>query len=105
MDVLVVGGGGREHAICWSLNKSQRVNKLFCAPGNGGISKIAQCVDIAATDIDKIVKFSKETGVSAPGPPLILTSFESHFRDRFVIDSRAFRAWKRLVYASITSEE
>jgi len=58
MKVLVVGSGGREHAICWKLKQSPRVTELFCAPGNGGISGIAQCVPIPATAIDEMVAFA-----------------------------------------------
>lgn len=75
MRVLVVGGGGREHAICWSLKKSPKVTKLYCAPGNGGIAEIAQCVNINATDIEKMVSFAKENAdfvVVAPDDPLAL---------------------------------
>jgi phosphoribosylamine--glycine ligase len=74
MDILVIGGGGREHAICAALRKSPRVEKLYCAPGNGGISKIAECIGIAAADIGKIVAFAKEKPVDfvvvAPDNPL-----------------------------------
>jgi len=73
--VLVVGGGGREHAICWALNKSPRVTKLYCAPGNGGIAELAECVDIRATDIDAMVCFAKENAdfvMVAPDDPLAL---------------------------------
>ena len=76
MDILVVGGGGREHAICLKLRQSSRVNKLYCAPGNGGIAQVAECVDVAATDIEKIVRFAKENPVDfvvvAPDDPLAL---------------------------------
>ena len=76
MNVLVVGGGGREHAICAALKRSPRVEKLFCAPGNAGIAQIAQCVDIKATDIDAMVSFVKENPVDfvmvAPDDPLAL---------------------------------
>ena len=75
MDVLVVGGGGREHAICWSLRKSPRIGKLYCAPGNGGISSIAECVNIGAKDIENMVSFAKENAdfvVVAPDDPLAL---------------------------------
>ena len=48
MKVLVVGSGGREHAICWKLKQSPKVTGLFCAPGNGGIAQIARCVDVKA---------------------------------------------------------
>lgn len=76
MNILVVGGGGREHAICWALSKSARVSKIYCAPGNGGISQIAQCVDIKATDIAGIVAFAQQNPVDfvmvAPDDPLAL---------------------------------
>jgi len=76
MDVLVIGGGGREHAICWKLRKSPRVDKLYCAPGNGGIAELAECVDIKANDIDGIVRFAREKAVDfvvvAPEEPLAL---------------------------------
>ena len=52
MKVLVVGSGGREHAICWKLAQSPRVTQLFCAPGNGGIAQTAQCVDVKAADVE-----------------------------------------------------
>jgi len=76
MDVLVVGGGGREHAICLTLSKSPRVGKLYCAPGNGGIAGVAQCVDIAAADVKEMVKFAKAKSIDfvivAPEAPLAL---------------------------------
>ncbi len=84
MKVLVVGGGGREHALCWSLAKSSRVSEVFCAPGNAGIGAIAQCVDIGATDIDRLVGFAKEVGIGltvvGPEDPLcrgIVDRFEA----------------------------
>lgn len=76
MKVLVVGGGGREHAICHALSKSEKVDKIWCAPGNGGIASIAECVDIIATDIEKMVAFAKENKpdlvMVAPDDPLAL---------------------------------
>ncbi|WP_024831502.1 phosphoribosylamine--glycine ligase [Ruminiclostridium josui] len=74
MKVLVVGGGGREHTIVWKLAQSPRITKLYCAPGNGGISRIAECVPIKAMDLDGIVTFSKENNIDmvvvAPDDPL-----------------------------------
>ncbi|NLM58379.1 MAG: phosphoribosylamine--glycine ligase [Clostridium sp.] len=74
MKVLVVGSGGREHALVWKIAQSSLVEELYCAPGNGGISAIAQCVPIKAMDIEGIVKFSKEKQmdmvVVAPDDPL-----------------------------------
>ena len=76
MNVLVVGGGGREHAICLALSRSPRVEKLYCAPGNGGISELAECVDIAATDLERMLQFVKDSPVDfvvvAPDDPLAL---------------------------------
>ncbi|MBR3173365.1 MAG: phosphoribosylamine--glycine ligase [Eubacterium sp.] len=60
MKVLVVGSGGREHAICVSVAKSPKVDKIYCAPGNAGIGQIAECVDIGAMEFDKLVDFAKE---------------------------------------------
>lgn len=57
MKVLVVGAGGREHALIWKISKSLRVKEIFCAPGNGGISTLAKCVDIQPHDIDGLISF------------------------------------------------
>lgn len=61
--VLVVGGGGRCHAIVEALGRSNRVDKIYCAPGNGGISQMAECVDISVTDVPALVKFADENRV------------------------------------------
>ena len=63
MKVLVVGSGGREHTICYSLAKSPRVDEIFCTPGNAGIAQIAQCAPIGAMEFEKIVAFAKEKEV------------------------------------------
>ena len=60
MRVLVVGSGGREHALVWKINQSARVEKIFCAPGNAGIGHLAECVDISAVDIEGLVRFAKK---------------------------------------------
>lgn len=60
MKVLVVGSGGREHAICTAVAKSKRVDKIYCAPGNAGIASLAECVAIGAMEFDKLVAFAKE---------------------------------------------
>ncbi len=76
MKVLVVGGGGREHAMIRALANSPKIEKLWCAPGNGGIAALAECVDIAATDVDALVSFAREHSadyvVVAPDDPLAL---------------------------------
>ena len=59
MDILVVGSGGREHAICWALSKSKRKPKIFCAPGNAGIAEVAECVDIMSDDVPALLKWAE----------------------------------------------
>ncbi|NBJ91661.1 phosphoribosylamine--glycine ligase [Parablautia muri] len=75
MKVLIVGGGGREHAIAVSVSKSERVEQLYCAPGNAGIGQIAQCVPIGVMEFDKIAAFAKEKEIDlvivAPDDPLV----------------------------------
>ena len=63
MKVLIVGSGGREHAIAWSVAKSQKVDKIYCAPGNAGIAEFAECVNIGAMEFDKLVAFAKENAI------------------------------------------
>lgn len=74
MKVLVVGGGGREHAICWKLAQSPKVDRIYCAPGNAGISQVAECVNIAAEDIEGICDFAQkqkiDMAVIGPEVPL-----------------------------------
>ncbi len=75
MDVLIIGGGGREHAIALSLKESKGISKLYCAPGNGGIAEVAQCVDISAMDFSGILDFVNacpniQLTVVAPDNPL-----------------------------------
>ena len=60
MKVLIVGSGGREHAIAWSVAKSQKVDKIYCAPGNAGISEYAECVSIGAMEFEKLADFAEE---------------------------------------------
>ncbi len=74
--VLIIGSGGREHAIAWKLKQSKEDLELYCAPGNGGIGGIARCVDIKATDADGVVRWAKENKIDlvfvAPDDPLAL---------------------------------
>lgn len=76
MNILVVGGGGREHAIVWKIAQSPKVHKIYCAPGNGGIAELAECVPIKATDIENMVEFAKNNNIDlcmvAPDDPLVL---------------------------------
>ena len=75
MKVLVVGGGGREHALIRKIKESSKVDEIFCTPGNGGISYDAKCFDVSATDIDGVVDLAKKLSVDlvvvAPDDPLV----------------------------------
>lgn len=75
MRILVIGSGGREHALCWKIAKSTRCSNLYCAPGNGGIGKVAEVVNIAADDIEGLLKFAKEKNIDltviGPEVPLV----------------------------------
>ncbi len=63
MNILIVGSGGREHAIAVSVAKSRHAGKIFCAPGNAGIGKVAECVPIGAMEFEKLAAFAKEHDV------------------------------------------
>lgn len=75
MRVLVVGGGGREHALCWKIAQSPKVSELYCAPGNGGIAKVAKVVDIGAEDLERLLRFAKDKRIDitvvGPEAPLV----------------------------------
>ncbi|MDD4564047.1 MAG: phosphoribosylamine--glycine ligase [Eubacteriales bacterium] len=75
MKILIVGGGGREHAIAWKLAQSSKISKLYCAPGNAGIAEIAQCIDIKAEDTDGICRFAKNNKIDLAviGPEIPLS--------------------------------
>ena len=81
MKIMVVGGGGREHAIIKKLKENKQVTEIYALPGNGGIARDAKCVDIGAKDIDGIVKFATETGIDyavvAPDDPLVLGAVDA----------------------------
>lgn len=63
MKVLIVGSGGREHAIAYSVSKSKQIDKIYCAPGNAGIAKLAECVNIEAMELDKLADFAEENKI------------------------------------------
>jgi phosphoribosylamine--glycine ligase len=75
MNILVIGSGGREHALCWAIAQSPLCSKLYCAPGNGGIAQVAECVPLAALDFDAIIAFIREKKVDfvvvGPEDPLV----------------------------------
>jgi len=70
MNVLVIGSGGREHALCWKLKQSHKVKRLYCAPGNGGIAQIAECAALGVEDVDGLLKFAldKKIDLTVVGP-------------------------------------
>ncbi|MCX5882832.1 MAG: phosphoribosylamine--glycine ligase [Deltaproteobacteria bacterium] len=76
MKILVIGSGGREHALVWKISQSKRVKKIFCAPGNAGISDLATCVPIGAVEIEKLVQFAKKEAIDltvvGPETPLYM---------------------------------
>lgn len=90
MKVLIVGSGGREHAIAWKLSQSSLVEKLYCAPGNGGIAAIAECVPVLATDIDGIVDFVDKNNIDftvvAPDDPLVMGMVDA-------LETKGFKAF------------
>ena len=75
MKILVVGGGGREHAICWKLSNESNVEKIYCAPGNAGIADVAECIDINDDNIEDLLQFAKENKIDltivGPEVPLV----------------------------------
>ena len=75
MKILIVGGGGREHAIAQKVSKSPKVDKIYCAPGNAGIAKIAECVDIKVMEFDRMADFAAQQGIDfvivGPDDPLV----------------------------------
>lgn len=84
MKVLIVGGGGREHAIAWKTAQSPKVEKIYCAPGNAGIAEVAECVDIGVMEFDRLVEFAKEQEIDlsiiGPDDPLaagVVDAFEA----------------------------
>ena len=76
MNVLVIGSGGREHALCWKIKQSPKVKRLYCAPGNGGIAQIAECVNISVDDVDALLQFAlqKKIDLTIVGPEVTLVA-------------------------------
>ena len=76
MNVLVIGSGGREHALCWKIKQSPKLKRLYCAPGNGGIAGIAECVNISVEDVDALLHFAltKKIDLTIVGPEVTLVA-------------------------------
>ena len=82
MRILIVGSGGREHAIAWKCAQSKRVDKIFCAPGNAGIGQIAECVPITAMEFDKLAAFAKEQKIDLTWMILLWEESSMHSRQK-----------------------
>ncbi|MGL5514645.1 MAG: phosphoribosylamine--glycine ligase, partial [Sporomusa sp.] len=83
MNILLIGGGGREHALAWKLRQSSKVKKIYCIPGNPGIASIADCVDMSITDNEALGQFAlaHDIGLTVVGPELPLTNgLVDHFQ-------------------------
>jgi len=76
MNILVIGSGGREHALCWKIKQSPKVKRLYCAPGNGGIAQVAECVDISVEDVNLLLQFAlrKQIDLTIVGPEVTLVA-------------------------------
>lgn len=76
MNVLVIGSGGREHALCWKIKQSPKVKRLYCAPGNGGIAQIAECVSISVDDVEALLQFAlqRKIDLTVVGPEVTLVA-------------------------------
>jgi len=112
MKVLVVGGGGREHALVWKIAQSPRVRKIFCAPGNAGIAKLANCVPIGAAEIDKLLAFARDEKIDltvvGPEDPLskgIVDQFEAAGMRVFGASQKAARIESSKSFAKAIMEK
>ena len=92
MNILVVGGGGREHAILWKLAQSPKVDTMYCIPGNAGISKLAQCIDLSVDNIEEIARFAdkKKIDLTVVDPELLVSGIVDVFKAKGL----GFRAYK-----------
>jgi phosphoribosylamine--glycine ligase len=112
MKVLVVGGGGREHALVWKIAQSPRVKKIFCAPGNAGIARLATCVPIGAAEIDKLLDFARDEKIDltivGPEDPLsngIVDQFEAAGLRIFGASQKAARIESSKSFAKAVMEK
>ncbi len=112
MNVLVVGGGGREHALVWKIAQSPRVKKIFCAPGNAGIANLANCVPIGAAEIDKLLAFARDEKIDltvvGPEDPLskgIVDQFEAAGMRVFGASQKAARIESSKSFAKAIMEK
>ena len=108
LKVLLIGSGGREHALAWKLTQSPRLEKLYCAPGNVGISEIAQCVDIKVEDIDGLLQFAKKERIdlTVVGPEIpLVAGIVDHFENAGLIIFGPSKAAAQLEGSKVFSKE
>ncbi|MCB9771435.1 MAG: phosphoribosylamine--glycine ligase [Candidatus Omnitrophica bacterium] len=108
LKVLLIGSGGREHALAWKLTQSPRLEKLYCAPGNVGISEIAECVDIKVGDIDGLLQFAKKERIdlTVVGPEIPLVGgIVDHFENAGLIIFGPSKAAAQLEGSKVFSKE
>ena len=112
MKVLVVGGGGREHALVWKIAQSPLVKKIYCAPGNAGIDKLASCIPIGAAEIDKLLAFARDKKIDltvvGPEDPLskgIVDQFEGAGMRIFGASQKAARIESSKSFAKAIMEK
>jgi phosphoribosylamine--glycine ligase len=112
MKVLVVGGGGREHALVWKIAQSKRVKEIYCAPGNAGIARLAKCVPIGAAEIDKLLSFARDEKIDltvvGPEDPLsmgIVDQFEAAGLRIFGASQKAARIESSKSFAKAVMEK
>ena len=106
MKVLIIGSGGREHALCWKIGKSKKISNIFCAPGNGGTQQIAENIDIAPNDIDELLKFALDKSIDltivGPEDPLakgIVDRFEEKGLRIFGVNRESAQLESSKIYA------
>jgi phosphoribosylamine--glycine ligase len=111
MKILVVGGGGREHTLVWKIAQSPLVKKIYCAPGNAGISQLAECVSISDTAIDELLKFADKNQIDlivvGPEAPLamgIVDTFQSQGLNIFGPSKRAAEIESSKIFAKYLME-
>jgi len=112
MKILVVGGGGREHTLVWKISQSPLIEKIYCAPGNAGISQLAECVPIIDTDIDELLKFADKNQIDltvvGPEAPLalgIVNAFQSQGLQIFGPSKKAAEIESSKIFAKYLMEK
>ena len=103
MKVLIVGSGGREHAIAWKIAQNKKVEKIYCAPGNAGIEEFAECVPIGAMEFDRLAAFASSSvwQISTPFPRASPSAFSTIGNFAVSRYSSAFSGSSKFSYAAV----